>query len=501
MEADVSIPIDTRAALEREPLKVVGRYAVYDEIASGGMARVHLGRMLGPVGFARTVAIKRLHPQFAKDPEFVTMFLDEARIAARIQHPNVVTTLDVVAESGELFLVMEYVQGESLSRLLRTCIKQQTPIPPPITSAILTAVLAGLQCAHAATNEHGIALGLVHRDISPQNVLVGQDGVSRVLDFGVAKAAGRSQASRTGQVKGKIAYMAPEQVRGNACCQSDLFAVAILAWEMTTLRRLFVSDSDATTMYRILTAPIEVPSSIFPSAGVFDDVIMQGLERDLTKRFGTAREMALALERAVRPASAAEVSAWVESMAPANPGHARPTHRRNRDRFHSVSPLIQHKDPLRTGTTAGVPRRSRDGNRRRASIFGPKASPRTDTPAVSSYRLGRWLAVHHCDRRADRLGHEDGSRRTRVGNSHAQFSRLRAARRPDLVRFRSSRGPRRIRLRQHERLTERGPCAKPDPYTDPKAPCVPPSQHGTVQSALSPAPQWYQEVEAECVGK
>src|SRR6516225_8996456 len=177
-------------------VRVVGRYALYVAIAAGGMATVHLGRLIGEVGFSRTVAIKRLHPQYAADPEFVSMFLDEARLAARIRHPNVVPTLDVVATKGELFLVMDYVPGESLARLSRVCREQRRPIPHRITSAVMAGALHGLHAAHEAKSERGAPLGIVHRDVSPQNVLVGADGVPRVLDFGVAKAAGRMQETR-----------------------------------------------------------------------------------------------------------------------------------------------------------------------------------------------------------------------------------------------------------------------------------------------------------------
>src|SRR4051794_29784074 len=188
----------------------VGRYALYGEIASGGMATVHFGRLLGPVGFSRTVAVKRLHAHLAKDPEFVSMFLDEARLAARVRHPNVVPTLDVVAAQGELFLVMEYVQGESFARLLHVTKSNGQRIPRDIVCAVLASVLHGLHAAHEAKSERGEALGIVHRDVSPQNILVGVDGIARVLDFGIAKAAGRAQVTREGQVRGKMAYIAPE---------------------------------------------------------------------------------------------------------------------------------------------------------------------------------------------------------------------------------------------------------------------------------------------------
>src|SRR5690349_19226664 len=205
--------------------KLVGRYALFEEIACGGMAAVHVGRLVGPVGFSRTVAIKRLHPQFAKDPEFVTMFLDEARLAARVRHPNVVPTLDVVASQGELFLVMEYVQGEAFARLLHVTKQNGQRIPRDIVCSVLVAVLHGLHAAHEAKSERGEPLGIVHRDVSPQNILVGVDGIPRVLDFGIAKAIGRYQQTGQGVIKGKLGYMPPEQVRGEAIDRrADLYA-------------------------------------------------------------------------------------------------------------------------------------------------------------------------------------------------------------------------------------------------------------------------------------
>src|ERR1700733_14777693 len=192
------------ATASARPVRILGRYALYDEIAAGGMATVHLGRLIGPVGFSRTVAIKRLHQQYAKNPEFVAMFLDEARLAARIRHPNVVPTVDVVAMEEELFLVMEYIQGESLSRLFRAASVAAAPIPRSVAVTIMAGVLHGLHAAHEAKTEHGQPLDIVHRDVSPQNVLVGVDGVARVLDFGVAKAAHRVQTTQDGRIKGKL---------------------------------------------------------------------------------------------------------------------------------------------------------------------------------------------------------------------------------------------------------------------------------------------------------
>jgi eukaryotic-like serine/threonine-protein kinase len=301
------------------PVRVLGRYALYDEIASGGMATVHIGRLLGPVGFSRTVAIKRLHPQFAREPEFVSMFLDEARLAARIRHPNVVGTLDVVALAGELFLVMEYVQGESLSRLMRTLRERGVGVPIPIACAIIVGVLEGLHAAHEARSDQGDPLGIVHRDVSPQNILVGIDGVARVVDFGVAKAANRVQTTRDGQVKGKLGYMAPEQISGFATRASDIHAAAVVLWEMLTARRLYQGENELQTYSNILAGEVVMPSVYAPDVSPeLNRAVLRGLDPNPLERFPSAREMARALQRAVPIASASDVGDWVESIAGVN---------------------------------------------------------------------------------------------------------------------------------------------------------------------------------------
>ncbi|MFO0612239.1 MAG: serine/threonine-protein kinase [Polyangiaceae bacterium] len=301
----------------RGPLRVIGRYALFGEIAAGGMATVHIGRLLGPVGFSRTIAIKRLHPQYAKDPEFVSMFLDEARVAARIQHPNVVATLDVVALEGELFLVMEYVDGESLARILRTMRSENRTIPPKIAGSIVVNLLNGLHAAHEAKSERGEPLGIVHRDVSPQNVLVGTDGISRVLDFGVAKATGRVQTTKEGQVKGKIAYMPPEQLSGEAVDRRcDVYAASVVLWETLTARRLFDGDNDGVVLTKVLSGKVAPPSSVVPGiSSAVDDVIMRGLARNPDKRFQTAAELAVALEDTLGIESPRKITEFLRSCA------------------------------------------------------------------------------------------------------------------------------------------------------------------------------------------
>lgn len=300
----------------RQPTQI-GRYAVYDEIASGGMATVHFGRLVGPAGFARTIAIKRMHAHLAKQPEFVAMFLDEARLAARIRHPNVVSTLDVVATAGELLIVMEYVHGESLGRLMRVVGQRKQRVPVPVACAIAADLLAGLHAAHEARDAHGEPLRLVHRDVSPPNVLVGADGVTRVLDFGVAKAIGRIQQTREGQVKGKVAYMSPEQVRGEGVTRAtDIYAASAVLWETLTARRLFKSAQEADVVERILYGTIDAPSACAPNIPEkLNEVVLRGLARDPGDRYPTAREMVRALRECTRLASASEVGDWVEWVA------------------------------------------------------------------------------------------------------------------------------------------------------------------------------------------
>ena len=297
--------------------RTLGRYVLHGELAAGGMATVHLGRLMGPVGFSRTVAIKRLHPQYAKDPEFVSMFVDEARLAARIRHPNVVSTLDVVHEEGELFLVMDYVHGESLARIVKTVLSRGERIPPRISSAIMVNALNGLHAAHEARDESGAPLHVVHRDVSPQNVLVGADGIARVLDFGVAKAKGRIAQTKDGQIKGKIAYMAPEQFKeGEIGRAVDIYAAGVVLWETLAHKRLVVGDSEAAMVEKVLYGTFDPVTGWAPELPKeIDDVLAKAMARDANARFGSAREMAGAIEKVLGVASMNEVADWLETVA------------------------------------------------------------------------------------------------------------------------------------------------------------------------------------------
>ena len=304
------------AAAPPTPL-LVGRYAIYDRIAAGGMAAVHVARLAGEGGFARTVAVKRLHPQFALDPEFVAMFLDEARLAARIRHPNVVATVDIVNGDGELFLVMEYVEGESLSTLLRIARERAIRVAVDIAAGVMAQALQGLHAAHEARNDLGEPLDIVHRDVSPQNMLVGTDGVVRVLDFGVAKALGKLHTTREGQLKGKLGYLAPEQVMGHPVTRrSDVFAAAVVLWETLAGQRLFSAESEGNVLRRIMDGVVEPPSKHadgIPPA--LEAVVLRGLAKEPAERFDTALAMAEAIEAATAAATTRAVGHWLRELA------------------------------------------------------------------------------------------------------------------------------------------------------------------------------------------
>jgi eukaryotic-like serine/threonine-protein kinase len=281
------------------------------------MATVYLGKLRGPLGFSPIVAIKSLHAHLAKEASFVEMFLDEARLAARLRHTNIVPVIDVHEGDDGLFLVLEYVHGESLSRLLGLARDEKRGVPLAIVSAILCDTLRGLHAAHEAKDERGAPLGIVHRDVSPQNVLVGVDGVTRVLDFGIAKAEGRLTSTREGQVKGKLAYMAPEQLRGEELNrQTDVYAAAVVLWETLCGARLFAGANEGDTVTRALFAAVCAPSTLragLPAA--LDALVLRGLARERQDRFSSAKEMELALQAIVPPAPPSEVGAWVTGLA------------------------------------------------------------------------------------------------------------------------------------------------------------------------------------------
>lgn len=294
------------AALAR--VAVIDRYALYGEIASGGMASVHLGKLLGPAGFARVVAVKRLHSHYARDPVFVAGFLDEAHVGTRIRHPNVVSILDVVLRDGEVFVVMDYVHGESIARVLKSIADADSTVPVDIATSIVAGALHGLHAAHEALGESGAPLDIVHRDVSPQNILLGADGIARVLDFGIAKARERIRGTTQDELKGKLRYMAPEQLEGQVDRRADIWSTSVVLWEMLAGKHLFAHGEPAREVRAVLQQPIPDLPNVTPD---LQEVLTRGLQRSVETRFATAQEMALALERVSPPASPARVAAWL----------------------------------------------------------------------------------------------------------------------------------------------------------------------------------------------
>jgi len=276
------------------------RYEILAKLASGGMATVYVARAQGVAGFERLVAIKVLHANLAHDEEFISMFLDEARLAASIRHANVVGTLDVSGAlelGGAYFIVMEYIEGDHLGGLLSNAQKTGEKLPVPTSLRIIVDALAGLGAAHSLRDDTGKSLNLVHRDVSPHNILVGVDGVVRLTDFGVAKAEDRLTHTREGQVKGKLAYMAPEQATGVATdARSDLFSVGIILWECLSGQRLFRADTTAATLYKLLHQKIPKPSSFDSALEPLDGVLARALHRDPAERFSSAEAFARAIE-------------------------------------------------------------------------------------------------------------------------------------------------------------------------------------------------------------
>ncbi|QQR89545.1 MAG: serine/threonine protein kinase [Myxococcales bacterium] len=277
----------------------LGRYDILHLLAAGGMGSVYVARHGGMAGFERLVAIKTLHSHLADEEQFVNMFLDEARLAARIRHPNVVATLDISESPMDgYFLVMEYVEGENLASILKTSVTSKARVPVTIVLRIIIDALHGLAAAHDLIDRDGRKLNLVHRDISPQNVLVGSDGISRLTDLGIAKAEVNISTTRHGQLKGKLSYMAPEQAtHGKVEQRSDLFSMGVVLWESLTQKRLFRGRTNAETLHKVLVLEPPPPSSVKPELSNFDALLKKALAKPMDERFQTAQEMIEAIEK------------------------------------------------------------------------------------------------------------------------------------------------------------------------------------------------------------
>jgi serine/threonine-protein kinase len=298
----------------------LGKYQLLAVLGRGGMAEVFLALSRGAMGFDKLAVIKRLRPGMADDESFRRMFLDEARLAARLNHPNVVHTYEAGEHDNVYFIAMEYLEGQSLNKVVREAEKRGTPLSPLMSARIISDALAGLHHAHTLTDFDGRPLGIIHRDISPHNLFVTYEGTTKVVDFGIAKAALSSTETEVGVLKGKVAYMSPEQATGAPLdARSDVFAMGIVLWEMLTLRRLMTGDTAASTLHRLLTVQVPPASTIRPDVDPTLDAIVQcSLQKDPNRRFPSALAMREALEAYIastgRPVRTEEIGQQIGGM-------------------------------------------------------------------------------------------------------------------------------------------------------------------------------------------
>ena len=276
----------------------LGKYEILTPLASGGMARIYVGRSTGIGSFERHVVLKMILPERQHDETAVQMFLDEARLAASLNHQNVAQVFEVGEDAGIHFLAMEYVHGQDLRALLARAGSQGTRVPLELALTVVAGAAAGLHHAHERRASDGTPMGIVHRDVSPSNLMIGYDGSVKLLDFGIAKAAARSVETQSGVIKGKFAYMAPEQCRGREVdARSDVFSLGIILYEVTTQHRCFRADSDFDTMHRIVTGDVVRPSRLIPSyPPALELVVMRALSVDPAQRYQSAGLLLEAIE-------------------------------------------------------------------------------------------------------------------------------------------------------------------------------------------------------------
>ncbi|AGC47857.1 putative serine/threonine protein kinase [Myxococcus stipitatus DSM 14675] len=279
-------------------VETFGRYELLRKIAIGGMGAVYLARQKGPVGFQKLLVVKRLLPHLSEDDEFIEMFLDEGRIAAHLNHPNIAQIYDLGDVDGQYFIAMEYVHGEAVGPLGLRAQQRKLTIPLALKCRIIADAAAGLDAAHNARSPSGRKLALIHRDVSPQNVLVGYNGGVKLIDFGVAKASGKFSQTVVGTIKGKHAYMSPEQARGEPLDhRSDIFGLGTVFYELLTHQRLFKRDTEISTLKAVVGAKLIPPSELSPDIPKeLDAIVLKALARKRDERFSSAGEVQLALD-------------------------------------------------------------------------------------------------------------------------------------------------------------------------------------------------------------
>ena len=309
--------------------RCVGRYRLCGEVASGGMATVHVALLEGAAGFEKVVALKAIHPHLAKKKSFVQMFLDEARIASRLEHPNVCHVFDFGQADGGYYLAMEYLTGVTLSRFVQTCRARGLDRKPRFTGAvarIIADAAEGLHAAHELTDAHGRSLQIVHRDVSPQNIFLTYSGVTKVVDFGIAHAKNKLHQTHTGEVKGNFPYVAPEQIAGrDVTRQADIWSLGVITWELLAGRSLFERETSVQTMFAVTTEPVPPLRKVRPSVPEgLEHVVQKALERTPAGRYDSSRRFGGELLSATpEPLSSGELSEIMETLFPGEQASAR----------------------------------------------------------------------------------------------------------------------------------------------------------------------------------
>jgi serine/threonine protein kinase len=361
---------DPRADVSR-----LGKYQLLRRLATGGMAEIYIARAEGMAGFEKLVVLKRILPQHAESEDFIRMFLTEARLAATLHHPNIVQVYDIGEDAGTYFFTMEWVKGQDLRKLVRASRKAERALPLEHIMLVVTGVAAGLEHAHEQTDPEGRPLGIVHRDVSPSNVIVTYDGAVKLVDFGIAKAASAQSATVAGTLKGKIPYMSPEQCRGEQVDRrSDVFSIGTLLWELTTGMRLFSGDNEIAVLNRVARGDVPPPSTVRPDypAGL-EDIVMKALRSDPNQRYQTAMDLQIELEDFARetrlPVSSARLSKFMRELFSDELAHLAAW--RAADRVDPSASLSHHS------TISGNERTVIDGN-------DPPSDQRSATPQSMS---------------------------------------------------------------------------------------------------------------------
>ncbi len=301
-------------------VETYGRYQLLKKLATGGMAQIYLGRQVGLEGFEKLMVVKRILPHLAENDDFITMFLDEARIAARLNHPNIVQIFDLGAQDESFFIAMEYIHGEDVRRVWKRAEQAGRPVPVPMVLRIVIEACAGLDYAHKKADQSGRPLNIVHRDISPQNILVSFEGHVKIVDFGIAKAADQATVTRSGVLKGKYSYMSPEQAAGKAIDhRSDIFAVGVVLYELLTQTRLFKRGNDIQTLNAVTACEVVPPSQVSARCPLdLDSIVMRALARDRADRYEEARLLQADLEEWLLahklPSSSVHLAAFMQEI-------------------------------------------------------------------------------------------------------------------------------------------------------------------------------------------